>query len=185
MSLPEDRDELDPMIRTAQIITLALALGVSTFLAIAVLVLRRGRVFGANPWDPTSLLTALALVFAAVALVLHVVVQGVVVNGQRRALARGEWPEGMGAGPKGPPRSAERSALMAIYQTGHIVGSALLEGAAFFASIVYFLEGKAVAALAVLVLVSIILLKFPTRPRVEDWVERQAALLDQERQGGG
>jgi hypothetical protein len=185
MSLPDDNDAPAPIIRVAQIITIALALGVSIFLAVAVLVLRRGRPFAADPWDPSSPMTAMALVFAAAALVGHAVIQGVMVNGQRRGLAQGKLPEGMDEGPMASRKATETAALLAIFQTGHIVGSAMLEGAAFFATIVYFLEGKAVALLAALVLVGAILAKFPTRTRVEEWLDRQAALLQQERQMGG
>jgi hypothetical protein len=63
---------------------------------------------------------------------------------------------------------------MGVYQTATIVGAALLEGAAFFLLVAYFVEGTSwtlPAALAVWLLLA--WLHFPTRSSVEHWLTEQ------------
>jgi hypothetical protein len=54
-----------------------------------------------------------------------------------------------------------------------IIGMALLEGAAFYQAIAYYVEGQPLAlGLGCLLLLGLIV-QFPTRSRVERWLENQ------------
>ena len=72
--------------------------------------------------------------------------------------------------------------LAQLYQTQLIVGAALLEGAAFFAGIAFMLERDPIAAGMALVLLAVLAARFPTRDRIEAWLEQQLGLLQEERQ---
>ena len=71
----------------------------------------------------------------------------------------------------------KRDGLTAIYQTTMIIGYALLEFAVFFCLIAYVSETHLLAVAAGAVLLLIMLASFPTRTRVEDWVDNQLQLL--------
>lgn len=185
MSRPEadGPDPIAPTLRSVQIITIALALGVATFLALVALVLRSGRLFTPDPWAITGPLSAAGLALAVLALAGSLVIPGLMAEAQRRALARGEGP-GQLKRRSGAERPTDAEALLASYTTQRIVGAALLEGAAFFNGIAFMLEGKAPALVAALALLGALLARFPTRAAVDAWLDRQAAQLDQERRSG-
>jgi hypothetical protein len=72
--------------------------------------------------------------------------------------------------------------LLGVYQTSLIVGLALLEGTAFMGSIAFLLEAVPLAAGVTGLALLMMLLKFPTRRGVHDWLERQADRLAEIRQ---
>ena len=76
------------------------------------------------------------------------------------------------------------SPLFMTYQTKTIIGCALLEGVAFFQAIAYFLEGQQICLLLAIAFMAGIALHFPTRARVERWIERQTELIEQEKAVG-
>jgi membrane protein YdbS with pleckstrin-like domain len=63
--------------------------------------------------------------------------------------------------------------IMGIYQTRLIVSMALLEGAAFFNLVAYLIEGQVVNVAVAFVLLVLMMIQFPSRRRVEDWVEAE------------
>ena len=180
MPSPDDDDPLAPTVLTLRIITLALAMGVLGFLAITVFALRAKQPFAADPLNLRGMLTLMALVYAAAALIGHKVIRDAVVTKQIAALARGERPGEVAAGTGG-----ETAALVDVYRTSRILGMAILEGAAFFAAVAYFIEGSAACLGAAMGLIGLILLGFPTRSAFEDWLDRHRARLRESRQFGG
>lgn len=173
MSTDPPGHSIDGNVRTLQIIHLALAMGVSFFLVIAVVVLRQGSFFGANPWSVTSPMTLVALLFGASAIVGHLLFPNLVVAARRKDLARSEATE-----------EADFGAMVMLYTTQKIVGSALLEGAAFFNVIVYFLDGTALPLLFALLLLGVLISRIPTRDGMTMWVDHQVAQLREERHLG-
>jgi len=186
MATTDGGDILSPTVRTAQIITFGLVSGVVSFLAIVVFSVRAGRPFVADPLSFRGPLTPLALIFAAIALVGHKPIRDAIMGRKIVALAGGVRPPATDqhGGPAGAP-TGDLPALLGIYLSGKILGMAILEWASFFATIAYMIEGSAAALAAALTLVAINLLTFPTRARVEGWVERQQSRIDEIRQSGG
>jgi hypothetical protein len=168
MSMPDHDAVLSPQLRTMRIILLALVLGVVIFFVIAVVM--RGQ--GAQPAPPTPLLTYLGLGLAGVQIVLSALIPGLIVTGGRRQLART---------PQSAAAPDDLRKLLGLYQTRLIVGSALLEGAAFFLLVAYLVEGDLAALGGVVVLVALLLVRFPTRPGLESWLAEQQERLSQER----
>jgi hypothetical protein len=69
-----------------------------------------------------------------------------------------------------------------MYQTLLIIRCAILEGAAFFCLVSYILEHHVAALAAALVLLTIILMQFPTSSRLEAWIENELAVAEQMKQ---
>lgn len=67
--------------------------------------------------------------------------------------------------------------LAGIFQTRMIIRMALCEGAAFFACIVWMIEGNYIALGILLGLVLIQLILFPTRNTLENWIDEQLNLI--------
>ena len=74
--------------------------------------------------------------------------------------------------------------LASVYQTQLMLGAVLTEGPAFLALIAYLLEGSPLALGAALALLVALIARFPTRARLEHWIEQQVQWLIQERQFG-
>ena len=72
--------------------------------------------------------------------------------------------------------------LVPVFQTQLIIGAAMLEGGAFFAAIAYMLERSPIAAGMALVLLVVLASRFPTRDRIQAWLDHQLGLLQEERQ---
>jgi hypothetical protein len=71
-----------------------------------------------------------------------------------------------------------------VYQTSLIIGAALNEGPAFFALIAYMVEGlPAILGVAAFLILGVAA-RFPTRARLEQWIDAQKELLIQEQQAG-
>lgn len=64
------------------------------------------------------------------------------------------------------------AALMKPFTTRMIIGSALLEGFVFFASIVYMIEGGWLPLLLALLVTVVLALQFPTQRKLDDWADR-------------
>jgi hypothetical protein len=159
----------DACLRVVQIISGALVFGVVMFLAIVVLVVRGGRLFAAEPWDATSVVTLMAILMAATAAPLAFVLPGVIT---RKALQDGppvsdgarEEPGYEGWGP-------HARQLFALFTTEQIIRLALLEGPAFLAAIAFMMEGKIPALILAGVLVLLMVSLFPTANRVRAWMD--------------
>jgi len=197
MSTMSDQDTITNITRTSQIIVGALVTGVLTFLVVALLVdLRPDRQAGvqaeggANANLPAggrvaptdSLLTYLAVGFAAILLPVSFVLPNFVTTQSCRAIARGA------AAPPSPRNSAvpatgpqaaqtETGTLAALYLSNLIIGAALNEGLTFFATIAYLIEKNPIALGIALLLIAMLIARFPTAGRVERWIEQQRETL--------
>jgi hypothetical protein len=207
MSTINDENIINSMTRTLQIIAGALIVGVVLFLGVATVMgplvpaaragAAPGRGAGANAapqpatdsMDIGDIITWVAVLLAAIILPLSFVVPRYVASGIRRNIAAGKWTPPVA--PNDPRGSISREALQSdtgklafAYQTPFIIGAALNEGVAFFAAVAYMVGGNPIALGLALLLLGALILRFPTRPRVASWIERQQELLAQDRQAG-
>ncbi len=172
--------------RVLQIIVAAQVAGLVFFLGIILFLKLQSQGKPPGPGRASSILLPMAFVFASGALVMSVAVPRAVTAGARRQIAAGTWnpnPRGSAPAPDGKETSDEAKLAM-VYQTQKIVAVALNEAAAFFALIVYMLEGNALALGLALLLIAAQVVRFPTREKVEGWIDQQAGLIRQERQLG-
>jgi len=139
------------MIRTMQIIALALPQGVILFALIAVFVL--GALSQPSSGNAVSLIAA---GFAAVAFVAHLVVPNLIA--------------GRRVNTQTPPTELQP---YGAYQSQMIMKVALLEGAAFFNVIATIIEHNWWSLGIAGLLVGWMLTNFPTRGRVERWIAEQ------------
>ncbi len=200
MSSMTDPDALQPFIRTCQIIVGALVMGVLVFLVITLFLTQvvmnpapaPGEVAGvpAMPAPGGSSLPVITLVAVAMGvmnLALSFVVPKLTVTQGRRKIAQ-EKPDSVAktdlnpSGPKQLYPAGYTGKLAQLYQTQLIIGSALLEAAAFFATVAYLVERSPIALLTALVLLGVLITRFPSSNQVNNWLDRQLELLQDERQ---
>jgi hypothetical protein len=197
MATIDEESWINRVARQGQIIVGALILGLVTFLGIASVIdlgAPQPAQAGANPGGGVGgpaapgqdlslgrLLTWMAIGFAAIDLPLSFLVAALITRQNRRAIASGRWPPPQTRLDTGaPPTDAGK--LAAVYSTQLIVAAAMIEGAAFFAGVAY-LVGKDPIALGVgLLLIGVLITRFPTTDRVTRWIARQEELLLAERQ---
>ncbi|HMF38150.1 MAG TPA: hypothetical protein VKF17_16005 [Isosphaeraceae bacterium] len=199
MSDMTDLDALQPIIRTCQTIVGAMIMGVATFLAIALFVTQvavnpapappgggAGGAAIAAPGDSSlSVITYLAVASGLIVLVLSFVVPKINIARARRQIALAgpiATTEGVPSEPKQLYPAGYTGKLAQLYQTQLIIGSAMLEGAAFFATIAYMVERNPIALATAIVLLGALIARFPTSDRVNAWLDRQLGLLQEERQ---
>jgi hypothetical protein len=172
--------------RVLQIIVAAQVAGLVFFLGIILFLNLQNQGKPQGPARDLSILLPLAFVFAAGALAMAVVVPRAITAAARRQIAAGTWkpnPRGNAPAPDVKETSDEAKLVM-VYQTQKIVAVALNEGAAFFALIVYMLDGNALALGLALLLIAAQVVQFPIREKVEQWIDQQAGRIQQERQLG-
>lgn len=169
--------ELRTMLRIQQVIVAAMAMGVLVFLMVALAMHTTS-----DPPEMFGMLTMIATGAAVAGLAARAVVPVLIVRTQRQRIARGEWkpsaemPGGAMIAKLGPD-----GALMMLHQLRVIVGSALIEGAAFLAIIAFFIEGSPVAAGLAVLLAASLFVQFPTQRRVAAWLAEQRQLLEEEK----
>lgn len=170
----KSKQHIAAVVRTAQIILLALAMGVVTFAAVVVFAVSGGQQGRGNT------ITLLATVFAGADLVLCLLIPEFITATNRRKIAAGTWQAAQSQGPV-PESDAGRLAL--TYQVKMIIGTALLEGGCFLALVAYMTERQALGLAVAAVLLAALLAHFPTRARVEAWIEDQLHRVEDERRG--
>ena len=177
MSVPDDQPLIAANLRVMQIIIFAMTMGLVFFLAIVVFLSLQEP--AAPP--PQPLITYLALAFAATAVPASVIVPRLMVAAARKQIAKGTWiaPSGQSIV---PPPVDEAGKLVLVYQTQMIVGAALNEGAAFFALIAYLLEHSPIALGLAIVLILGVAARFPTRAKLDAWLDEQLQQVMLERQ---
>ena len=148
--------------RVMQIIILALASGVASFLAFAIV--NRDIQAGGE-------LGMYVVLFTAGAVAAALVVPGFAMAQARRAIAEGK------PAASGPYGVDEAGQLLAALQTQKIIRAALLEGPAFFATFVYMQGGPEYTMYITIGLILAILALFPFRRSIEDWLERELRTL--------
>jgi hypothetical protein len=177
-------NDLGPFVRTQQIIVAALLMGVVMFASVAVFIQFPNHGDAQRP--AFGLLTFVAIGFAAAAIAAGIVAPAAIVKNARRGIAQGTWTP-----PQGPQvtqpfsnlvtRHGDAGKLVSVYQTKMIVAAAIPEGAAFFASITYMLEGSLISVALVGLLMFAIAWQFPTVSRVSGWIEEQLRLIAEEK----
>ena len=147
---------LDEMVRTMQIIAGALIAGVLLFALISVVAI------GALSQDSSGTVVSLVGVFLAVAaLVMHRVVPSAIEQQARQ----------------GASRRLSVDQLAGLFRTRLIVGLAILEGAAMLNVVALIIEHNWWSLGITGLLVFWMLAAFPTRTRVDHWIETQQMLM--------
>lgn len=143
----------DQRLLVMKVITVGLLGGVVAFAVTAAIIVWG---FGREPFQEGQLISLIAAGFAVMMFVAHLVIPGVIAQSSR---ASADAPN--------------REALYGVYQIKLIVALALLEGAAFFNLVALIIEhhwwSLAIAGGLLLCMLSL----YPTRTRVEHWVESQ------------
>lgn len=146
---------LEKQLRTMPIIAQALITGVIGFLAVAWFIKS-----DPDPDAGTPMMTYMAAGFALINLSVRAVMMGVIpkeqIKLQRQYITDSE--EG-------------RKRLAVIYQTRMIIGMALLEGSAFFAIIAWISESNDLALGVIGFILVVMIMSFPFKQRVLDWIE--------------
>jgi hypothetical protein len=201
MSGISDQATIANVTRTSQIIVAALISGVLTFVAIAFIVDLRpkeqpGVKVEVKPdadtlmarWvDGTApIVTAMAVAFAVVLVPLSFVVPNLVSGRGRREIARASTSapstrDAPVAAQAKPAPATETGMLAALCLTNLIIGAAMDEGVAFFATVAYMIERHPVALGLALLMVALLIVRFPTATRIERWFETQREKLTDER----
>lgn len=179
MSHNDEDARLDQRLLVMRLILGALAVGITGFLIVVVFIRASG---GAKPPANFPLITYIGLGWALLLLPVQALFPRLIVDraARGRALAQGTP---LGPNAASPPLS-ERGAWYAVYQTRLIIGAAILEGGAFFLLIAYFLEGALPGLAGALVLLAVLITKFPSRTRVDSWIDQQQELIQQQRMSG-
>jgi hypothetical protein len=132
------------------------------------------------------LITYLAVGMGIAGLVLSFVIPNMIVASARRKIAKGMWTPPVKQDPTKLAQilpAGDTGKLAFVYQTQLIIGSALCEGMAFFATIAYMLERNPLALGMALILLAGLVIRIPTRNRVNAWIDQQQSKLQMERQG--
>jgi hypothetical protein len=149
---------LSSSLKVTQLVSAALIMGVLMFLGV-VLVIIRGDVKG--PQD-AGLLTKIAGGFAALMVVNHWFLPGLVVQAMVTAISRETLT---------PEVRLDR--LGNAFRTQLIIAIALLEGAAMFSLITVIVEKNVISLGVAVFLVILMLIRFPTQTRFTWWVQER------------
>jgi hypothetical protein len=167
MQLNDDQAQfLRAILRVLQVISAAMMSAVVTFLIVVVLILQE-----AAPAGPL-VHTYPAVGLGIIALVAAFLVPHFVGGGIKKALVEGKrvvLPPQFRAGPE----VGIVGNLLGLFQSRHIVGYAILEGAAFYGLIAYLLERQQASLIVVGLLLAAMLMRVPTRARLENWLEAE------------
>lgn len=197
MSLsPDSGNAIDPIVRTTQIISIALIAGVTFFLLIVVYLVhfagfgagsaanpaagpgqaaaRNGpeaanaanRAPGQQPTQSIPILTYLSVAVALALLPLSFILPNILAT-QNRQRAAGP---ASGASSNPPTKANALANPATAFQTSAIIGGALNEGPAFLAGIAYLIEQNVIALGVLLVALAGLIVRFPTRERIERWI---------------
>ena len=175
------REYAQTAVRTIQIIVAALAAGVFAFIGVAIFLVSRKNVKAAVPDPPILTYTSIGMAVAIV--VSWLFVPSVVASGMKKAIIDGrstDW--GI---VKSMPNAGELGVvvpLAVIYQTRTIIAAALLEGAAFFATVAYLIEHQSITLYVAIALAFLILAHIPTISRFESWLDSESTSIEQLRQ---
>jgi hypothetical protein len=143
--------DLGQRVRVMQILAVALVLGVVVFAGIVF-------VTGALNQPPQGgFLSFFGGGVAAVMIVLHFVVPGIMANNAAQESSA----------------ASDEDRWCGMYQVKLIIGMAMLEGAAFLNLVACMAEHNWWSMAVTGALVLLMLLQFPTRTRVEQWIETQ------------
>ena len=176
MTSPEAPDStamLAMRVRTLQIIVGALVAGLLIIIAIMAFIASGQRPNNGGPQaaPSTPLITYVSYLFAVMLIPMSVVIPSQIVASARKGLVK-----------KTP--SDDVDALTNLYQTKTIISGAMREGVGHFAAITYMIEHQVMSLGLALACVVAEAALFPTRERVDRWIEDQLGRLAQEREFG-
>ena len=170
------REHIKSLVRTMQIIVLALAGSVVLFMVVVLVMQAGGQVAQQVPREP--LISYAAIIFAFVSLALWVVVPRLIAGQMRLAIADGKPVNSSDGGAFVSEEMREIHPLIAMYQTTLILACAILEGAAFFNVVAFLLERQQMNFIAAGVLALLIFSQVPTGGRLVSWVEDELGNID-------
>jgi hypothetical protein len=168
-SNPRGPADADARVRVMRIIIAALCVGILSILALLAWL----RTQQPQPAPEVPLLSWIGAGFAGFAMIGSMLVPALVVRASRRQLIKET---------AAPGAAVADLRWWVLYQTRMIVGAALLEGAAMYQAIAFFLEGQVWVPPLAIVLFLGVAMRFPTRDGVEQWIETQAEQARQEMQ---
>lgn len=155
---------LEKQLRVMPVIAQALITGVIGFLAVAWFIKS-----DPDPNAGTPMLTYIAAGFALINLSVRAIIMGVIPKNQIQLQRQYITDSDEG-----------RRRLAGIYQTRMIIGMALCEGSAFFAILAWMMESNDLALGIVGFLLVVMILSFPFKQRVLDWIEVKVFELNPE-----
>jgi hypothetical protein len=167
MLTPEDREAVGAQTRVLQIIIFSLLAGPLAFLTFVLLQPTEGL-------PDEGSMAQMAAGFAALQVVLAVVVPKIIGQQHRRAIV-----EGRPLSKDLPAPTSDARGLLGGLQMRRIIGAALLEGAAFFNLVAYQSERVPYTLAIVLLLLVGIAMLFPLRSFVEDWLDRELRTVNE------
>jgi len=148
-------------IRVVQIISAALMIGVLSFLFV-VLMVTKGDVLGRqNP----SVVTVIAAGVGIVMTLVHFVLPPMITWAQLKSLGSNGWNQ--------LDEAVRTERMLGVHRTQHIIGLAVLEGAAFLNLMALMIGHSMFSTVMVVLLLSLMLVKFPTETKVSWWVQEK------------
>lgn len=159
------------VIRNMQLISGAMLMGVVVFLIVALVMPadRAGVDAGGAAGEGKFPLVYLAVAFGGVVLGTSMVVPRLMGGALMKRLAM----QGDAARAGGAAGSADRVArLLAVWNATMIVQVGILEGAALFAVVAFFIERSSWSLVVAIVLAAAIATRIPTKSSLRDWLER-------------
>lgn len=186
-----DPDALSNSTRVMQIIVGSLTMGVIWFIAIVLFLGLGGNEEPPKAGRPEILglpvLTLLSAVMGAAALVASFLVPRLVVDAGLHGAAKAGSSSAATTGDAGSKQLKPAVAayeLLPLFQTQLIIGAALAEGGAFFATIAYMLEHHRLALGTAGALLAVLVSRFPTVDRVNAWLDESLSRLNEMRNAG-
>jgi len=133
-------------------------------------------------------LNLVLILFLILEMTARAFVPGLIVAQGRGKIASGQWslPEEARQGDIAAfiERTDDAGRLLGLYQTRTVIASAMLEGVAFLAIIVYLLTQSIVGLAIAVVMIVGLALHIPTRSGVVHWIEDQLQLIEEQRRLG-
>ena len=151
-------DSKASVVRTLQIIVLALAVGVFVF-ALVALFLPGG---GLKPWNAQAIVSLTMAGLSITMVLARIVVVAVLVQSGRQKIARRTWQSPVRESGESVLPNTDEGQLLTLFSNQTIFGSALLEGAAFCNLVAFLQEGQSYSLILGLFLLAGILAGVPT-----------------------
>jgi protein-S-isoprenylcysteine O-methyltransferase Ste14 len=159
----------DAPVQPIQIIVFALMMGVLVFAGIATFL----KINNPNPPNPNAqqpdLLPQIAVGMAAIMVAMRFVVPAMMAKGQLKAVRHSTlWQD----------ERRRQGALYGVYQQRTIVEDAMLEGVSFFLIVAFIVTGQWWLLGVVGLLVALMAAWFPTKGRIENFIQEQTQQLE-------
>jgi len=165
---------LGQIVRTTQVIAVALILGVAILGAVLVFIVDLS---DRAPVE-TPFISMFGITIGIASIFVAPQVSRMVVAGMRRTLVAGK---SIRAGDSSaiPEEVGKVGELAHIYQINQIIYRAVLEGAAFMNLTIYMVEVQPMGPAIALCLLIAMFFKFPTRSHMENWINAEMTTIEQ------